>query len=251
MLGSLIRSNKWQWMARGKHPGLKDYFSLGATSPLLTAICDWIEKGYRGLTERVDPSGRRIAWRFWVGGHKPGIILCGIVRDSSDSVGRPYPLMILGMGDLQGWEKAWDRLPLAFDRTWTQMESIATRLSRDLKGLQGEVDCLPSPRLQPNEAGIRPAGNETAPDRGLQDGDTLDAGPPGQDDPDDATCFLPMKGLNPGEEAEGVAALMHQVAGALPDIPKAVFLGGHPARPTLAIFRRPLQPQDFTRLWSL
>ncbi|MHC1742015.1 MAG: TagF domain-containing protein [Syntrophobacteraceae bacterium] len=241
MLGSLIGSNKWQWMARGKHPGLKDYFSLGATSPLLAAITDWIEKGYRGLTERVDPAGRRIAWRFWIGGHKPGAIVCGIVRDSSDSVGRPYPLMILGMGDLQGWEKAWQALPLAFDKTWTQMEAIATRLTRDLKELQGDVSCLASPQLQP-------VGQASLADGPRNDG-TFNSADAGQGD-SEGTVFFPISGLSPGEEALGIKALMHQLSTAFSGIPKAVFLGGPPASPMAAIFRRPLQPQDFTRLWT-
>jgi type VI secretion system ImpM family protein len=250
MLGSLIGSNKWQWMARGKHPGLKDYFSLGATSPLLAALCDWIEKGFRGLTERVDPAGRRIAWRFWVGGHKPGVILCGVVRDSSDSVGRPYPLMILGMGEMQGWEKAWGTLPLAFEKTWTQMEAIATRLSRDHKELQTEVGCLASPRLEPVETGLAPQADEPRQGNAPQVAHLLDLKNQVQANPDEGTVFLPIEGSAPSEEAAGIAALMNQLTVLLPDIPKAVFLGGHPARPMVAVFRRPLQPQDFTRLWT-
>lgn len=241
MLGSLIGSKRWQWTARGKHPGLKDYFSVGADSPLLTAICDWIEKGYRGLTERVDPAGRRIAWRFWVGGHKPGAIVCGIVRDSSDSVGRPYPLMILGMGDLQGWEKSWQALSLAFDKTWTQMEAIATRLTRDLKDLQADVGSLASPQL-PRLGSLSPGMSPTH-DASRE---SLDRG---QADPN-GTFFLPIIGLTPGEEPLAIQALMFQWASTCSDIPKAVFLGGHPALPMAAIFRRPLQPQDFTRLWT-
>ncbi len=241
MLGSLIGSKSWQWMARGKHPGLKDYFSLGASSPLLTAICDWIEKGYRGLTERVDPAGRCMAWRFWVGGHKPGAIVCGIVRDSSDSVGRPYPLMILGMGNLQGWEKSWQALPLSFEKTWVQMEAIATRLTRDLKELQGDVSHLASPQVQP-------LGRVSMAGAHRDDGslNSLAGGPGDTED----TVFIPITGLTPGEEALDIRALMLQVSAAYSGIPKAVFLGGHPACPMAAIFRRPLQPHDFTRLWT-
>lgn len=251
MLGSLIRSNKWQWMARGKHPGLKDYFSVGADSPLLTAICDWIERGYRGLTERVDPAGRRIAWRFWVGGHKPGTLLCGIVRDSSDSVGRPYPLMILGIGELKGWEKAWDRLPLAFEKTWTQMEAIGARMSRDLKELQGEVARIVSPRLEPPGKDFGRSGGNASEIRRPTKGDTEDPQPQAGDNSGNGTFFMEIKCLLPGEEAFELVSLLEPLARSSGDVPKAVFLGGHPARPMVAIFRRPLQPHDFTRLWSV
>ncbi len=251
MLGSLIRRNKWQWMARGKHPGLKDYFSLGAESPLLAAICDWIERGYRGLTERVDPAGRRIAWRFWVGGHKPGAILCGIVRDSSDSVGRPYPLMILGIGELKGWERAWGRLPLAFEKTWTQMEAIGARMARDLKDLQSEVACIATPRLEPLEEGLARVGGDAPGIRRPRQDETLGPQPQISDDVNDGTVFTEIKGLLPGEEAFELASLMEPLVRSYEEVPKAVFLGGHPARPMLAIFRRPLQPHDFTRLWSV
>ena len=38
---------RWQWVICGKHPGVKDYFHLGPNLPMVAALADWIEKGYR------------------------------------------------------------------------------------------------------------------------------------------------------------------------------------------------------------
>jgi type VI secretion system protein VasJ len=51
---------------------------------------------------------------------------CGLGRDSSDSIGCPYPLLIMGEGRLKGWEKRWSQLPVQLNRTWKRMESIVT-----------------------------------------------------------------------------------------------------------------------------
>ena len=81
-------------------------------------------------------------------GPRKGFLACGLLRDSSDSLGRPYPLLIIGSGSLQGWEERWDLLPLACERSWEQMESIATGTFLDFEHLQEEVRRIEPPRPQ-------------------------------------------------------------------------------------------------------
>lgn len=92
--------NKWQWVICGKHPGLKDYFQLGPNLPMVAALADWIEKGYRGVAGARTLASNLLSWRFWAAGPDRNTLLCGILRDSSDSVGRPYPLLVAGSGPL-------------------------------------------------------------------------------------------------------------------------------------------------------
>jgi type VI secretion system protein VasJ len=120
----------------GKHPVAMDYFQLGVSAPLVNAFGAWIENGYQKV---VTPTRNRLAlhsWRFWARGIQKGHIACGVARDSSDSTGRPYPLLIMGIGKLPGWEKNWDLLSFLFEEIWSQIEYLASRRFNDLKQLE-------------------------------------------------------------------------------------------------------------------
>jgi type VI secretion system protein VasJ len=123
----------------GKHPVAMDYFQLGVSAPLVNAFGAWIENGYQKV---VTPTRNRLAlhsWRFWARGIQKGHIACGVARDSSDSTGRPYPLLIMGIGKLPGWEKNWDLLSFLFEEIWSQIEYLASRRFNDLKQLESEI----------------------------------------------------------------------------------------------------------------
>lgn len=246
MLGSLGHNRKWLWSARGKHPGLKDYFTLGADSPMLTAFGDWIEKGYRGLAERSSTPASLVSYRFWLAGPKGGPILCGVVKDSSDSVGRPYPLILMGMGPLADWEKYWHQIPRACEPAWVQLESISTRMYRDFKQMDGDLRAVKSP----------------LPDWKAFEAETLATGEAERGgagaagcaeafvEPDDsAVLFLPVAGDRFGDASGHLVRLHETLKCRNPQVPKAVFMGGRPDRTLLASFWRPLLAEDFGRLW--
>jgi type VI secretion system protein VasJ len=94
----------------GKHPTVMDYFQLGSSAPLVNAFAVWAENGYQKLVAKNRKRTAFCSWRFWAKGMRKGYIACGLGRDSSDSAGRPYPLMIMGIGTLAGWEENWDLL---------------------------------------------------------------------------------------------------------------------------------------------
>ena len=113
----------WHWVMCGKHPAFKDYFHLGQKLPMVTALSEWIEKGYRGVAgSKVSPANL-LSWRFWAGGMDRDTLLCGVLKESTDSVGRPYPLLVAGSGPLNGWKTRWDLVPRACEQSWSQMES--------------------------------------------------------------------------------------------------------------------------------
>ena len=84
----------WRFAAFGKHPGAKDYIRLGSTTPMLEGIADWVDKGYAGIEGKKKGMADAASWRFWSKGFGPGALVCGVVRDSADRLGRPYPLLV-------------------------------------------------------------------------------------------------------------------------------------------------------------
>ena len=244
MLGLNRQNAGWRWKAIGKHPAAMDYFSLNNGTPLMDAIAEWVTKGYEGLMARGPASNGPYSWRFWFRGSKKGTLVCGVGRDSSDRIGRPYPLLLLGEGPLKGWEKIWTLLPTVLDRTWTQIERLATQRFADLNELNEAVTRIPPPQIQ----GPPPAFADLAP-RDLQ----------GQAEVDRCMQALQHEGrvivpLGDGADVETSHAAFRwqgKLASCCPETPRAIFLGGHPRRIFLVLVKEPLSTADFIALWSV
>jgi type VI secretion system protein VasJ len=236
----------WNWAVCGKHPSAKDYLELGAITPVTKAFADWIAKGYQGLAEKSNVFRDPFSWRFWAGGASNGLI-CGIVRDSADSIGRPYPLMVFGMGPLGDWSSQWQYVPCACEHTWNQMEFVSTRMFRDVKLLSSSIRTISPPQADWTsftETELKIAGTEWAPVKEKISGKIMNA--PGAD----LALFSLEEG--PADEISATIYLWHTLIKPLrPEMPKAVFIGGNSQGTYLGICRRPLAPSDFVRLWSV
>ena len=173
-------------------------------------------------------------------------MLCGVVKDSSDSVGRPYPLLLMGMGPLADWERHWHHIPKACEKAWAQLEAISTRMYRDFKQMEQDLRTLkpPVPDWKGFEAEIRAAADtETVEPDGAEP-------PEAQAEPDDsAVLVLPVSWDRFGDATGDLVRQHEMLRSRIPEIPKAVFMGGRPDRTFLAVFRRPLAAEDFGRLW--
>jgi type VI secretion system protein VasJ len=243
MLGSIIHNRKWHWIAVGKHPVAKDYIRFGGASPLLDAVARWSDKGYRQLKgDRKQPSIHH-SWRFWLKGAKKGTLICGLGRDSSDSIGRPYPLLIMGEGDLRGWEKQWSKLPGRLDRTWNRMEYIASHRFDDAPAMEAQVEglCAPGQGIGPAQGPLEAVGGDTDHEQMLrcksqllQDGFGL-------------LNLNPADGVDIGQFAR---QCHHRLKACCPEIPRGVFIGGTPEHAYLGVVLHPLKPHDFVALWS-
>lgn len=244
----------WQWIICGKHPGLKDYFHLGPNPPLIAALAEWIEKGYRGVAHIRPSPASLLSWRFWAGGVDRDTLLCGILRDSSDSVGRPYPLLVAGSGLLAEWGSRWELVPLACEQSWSQMESLSARLFRNLGQLEEELLRVREP--QPLWAEFARTFNLLT-EKGPSPGTTIGAEFSDQINSQagalagDNDIFVAID-KNPSLDPFVIIQLWHASmkryhAGP----PKAVFMGGNAGASRLAFLRRPLSTQDFIRLWSV
>jgi type VI secretion system protein VasJ len=194
----------------------------------------WVEQGYARSCSNDGRQGR-VLWRFWLRGLAREQLACGLICQSGDTIGRPYPLLLMGTGPLPGWEECWEDLPLACEGIWSAAEALSTDNPVTVAGLVQALDRL------------------TCPVKILQD-DTL---PP----------VLPVTPLSGGIESEfglysleapngssiATAAavrlgLMLKNRNSSP--PVAIFVGGGETA-YMAFIRRPLKPYDFEVLWDL
>ena len=240
----------WHWAAFGKHPVASDFFRLGESTPLLKGFSDWVENGHKILISKKSSSSGSCGWRFWARGSQKENIACGVVRDSSDSVGRPYPLLIVGTGPLKDWEDHWDLLPFACEKTWDQIEYLSTLVASDFKKLEVEVHHLRSPYPDWSEFTInRKNGGDfwSNPNSGyLKDAESQVSSASKK-----AEVFFHLK-QNPMNDQLTQANLLHYLFKSRVKVaPNAIFIGGALNRAYLALFRRPLVATDFVQLWSI
>jgi len=257
VLGSIRSSGRksfraWQWAASGKHPVAKDYFEVGSEAPVVKAFSGWMEKGYHAISSKKPPSMGFCSWRFWAKGPSRETIICGLGRDSCDSVGRPYPLLVVGTGPLAGWEDAWDLLPVACEKTWNQMEYLSARRFGEFQDFEKEIQFLKPPhagwsdfRSQVVKTGLMPGNGAHGSSQhaiGLEDRVASLA---------NKTDFLVSLNETSTGEFLAQACLWHFfLRGSNRQIPNVVFMGSNSHGTYLAVFRRALAPPDFVHLWS-
>ena len=253
MLGLGKPKNRWNWAACGKHPVARDYFRLSLNTSLLVAFENWIEKGYQALSSRQPSDQSMYSWRFWAKGIKKGNLICGVAKDSSDSIGRPYPLIIMGEGILDGWEEHWDLLPHAFETTWDKIEYMSSRRFENLKGLEHEVCAIKNPK--PDWLEWKSQSKNQGKLQSLTHALTISK------DNDEIKekaaclakkmeCLVPLD-IQTDEDPLDIASYWNSLLKVhSPNVPNAVFLGGVPEKRFLAVFNRSLNTNDFVRLWS-
>ena len=254
MLGLGKIKNTWDWAICGKHPVARDYLRIGLTTSLLAAFESWFEKGYRRRLRNHGPVRSVNSWRFWAKGLRKGNLVCGLGKDSSDSLGRQYPLLIMGNGSLDGWEMEWDLLHNVFEKTWNQIETISSRHYDDLTDLENEIRSIENP------------------DRYWLE---LESKNRNRNEPGSSVNILTIQ-MNSDVIRENVRHLLdklevhtpldNQTTGNISDMaglwcslfkthtvsaPNAVFIGGVPEKHFLSVFLRPLNTMDFVQLWSV
>ena len=184
------------------------------------------------------------SWRFWAKGPEKETLVCGVGRDSSDSLGRPYLLLIVGTGPLEGWQDQWNLLPIACEKTWRHIEHLSTKRFSDLKQLADEVRIIQPPY---------PHWSDFVSQRGDLEMSSWNSGAlesKGASLSTERELFVPLEG-GPSNDHVAAADLWHSFLKARAKvIPNAVFMGGVADESYLAVFKRPLVPSDFVLLWS-
>ncbi|MEW6381894.1 MAG: TagF domain-containing protein [bacterium] len=249
-----MKEPSWQWSVRGKHPAANDYIHLGQGFPLAAVFADWVKNGYHLAAPSGAHPSRLCSWRFWTRGAGSDVLVFGLVRDSSDRLGRPYPLLVMGTGPLPGWEERWDLVSLACENAWCRMEhQAAASMGRqsaplaDVRRLEAEILAIKPPMadwtgLLKERESWPGAFGAPASMSGIV-----------EDVMEKEEVFID---LNQGRPEHGhlplVVSSWHRFLKAhLGDMPKVVFMGGTADKTFLAVFLRPLKPADFVRLWSL
>ncbi|AJE02302.1 type VI secretion system protein TssA [Geobacter pickeringii] len=253
MIGSTDHGTAWRWSAFGKHPAAADYFRLGEGSPFVEGLTKWVESGYRLLTSQGDAAAPFCSWRFWARGFGRESLVLGVVRVSSDSMGRPYPLLIMGSGPLEGWEGRWDLLPLAGEQSWCQIEYLATTTFGDLKKLETGLRTLRPPsaeweELAARRQGLNRLGSPRDPYASFLDLRELERLAAEHGGTGELHVSLDRGPVN--DKIILVSLWHHLIQTAAVGMPTALFMGGTLERSFLAPFRRPLAPGDFLHLWS-
>lgn len=228
----------------GKHPAARDFFAAGPESPMTSAFSEWIRRG----AEKIALVSKELlthscSWRFWAKTPSGEVLACGVVRNSCDSVGRPFPFLLMGTGRLDGWQKNWDLLPFACEGLWSQMEQLAAKKYDSLSLLQEDLSLLRPPQSRWDE--LKNRREEMTGSRGTED--EFGASPLSLDC--DHPFFHPLQGSETADLFFRISSLHFAMRKSMNGVPNSLFLGGHAEDPRLAFFLRPLGTNDFERMW--
>ncbi len=252
MLGAVKHKAGWIWHASGKHPAAKDFVEIGPQDPLLQAFAGWVAGGFRQWSSQNKRKTAQNSWRFWTQAAHKQHIICGVSRDSSDSFGRSFPLVIVGSGHLSKWQAHWELLPLVLDRTWQQMEYLATKRLLDFSQLDDEVRMLAPPT--DNWSEVNPDGGQDT-NRNPGSGDSVS--PKAQlqniisDRSDPQVGIVPLTNDSQYDQPAQLAMLLATLKKRSKQPPNPVFMGGIPDKSYMVVLNRSLNAGDFIRLWTV
>jgi type VI secretion system protein ImpM len=254
MLGIDKQKDFWCWAACGKHPVARDYFRINLTTSLLSAFESWFEKGYQVLNKDGKTARSIYSWRFWGKGIKKGNLICAVGKDSSDSMDRRYPLLIMGDGVLDGWENNWDLLHHVFEKTWYQMEYISSKRFDDLKRMETEIHAINDPTHKWMELKTHNE-NQDKTLSWVHDGaisiDHEDVMKKAKLLSQKLEVLIPLDEQVQTDPFETAGKWCTLLKNHLSGTPNAIFMGGVPERNFLVIYNRSLNANDFVRLWSV
>lgn len=248
MLGFLKRRTKpttsWQWDVVGKHPAARDFFDLGPRSLMAKAFGEWIQRGAEGVVSTSkDLLVRTCSWRFWAKTPQKGILACGVIRNSCDSVGRPFPLLVMGTGRLESWEQNWELLPFACEGIWAQMEKLASRTYSSFELFQNDVNMLRPPQKNWRELELSMLGlGERSEARRAYDTQLFSF-------EQNKALFLPFTDNGQCDFFTMISDVHSRQKDRSTIVPNSLFMGGLVELPGLVLLQRPLSGQDFERMW--
>lgn len=233
----------WQWDIAGKHPSAKDFFALGQKSLMAEAFTDWIRRGAEEIvSDSKELLVRSCSWRFWAKTPQIGMLSCGVIRNSCDSVGRPFPLLVMGTGRLENWENNWELLPFACEKVWCQMEQLASKNYESFESFQEDMKTL-----RPFQGHWKELAMEKIEFVKKASVAVLDL----QTDflEQEQAMFVPFQDAVQYDFLAAISDVHSQLKMKINVVPNSLFMGGLFDNPGLAIFKRPLSRQDFVRMW--
>lgn len=236
MLGIGKLKTNVEFSAHGKHPAFNDYFSLNIDSPLASALSSWVEKGVK-LEGNHNKNKIVRSFRFWVRGIKKDELVLGIIRDSSDRLGRYYPLLIMGKGFVKDWDKSWNYIFNGYETVFRAFEDMTASRYDSFKEFETRLT-----RIHFLET------SSTNDDKRFQLSETMLAW--FRKDREKGVLALPIATLLGNADSYPRDREERGFFKKKIEVPGAVFLGGLPENPVLSIYTRPLNADDFSRLFN-
>jgi type VI secretion system ImpM family protein len=231
--------NTWKWFAWGKHPGIADFICAGDPTPLFQSFTQWVDNGFSRISPQSPLRTRHRSWRFWTRGMAMEVV-CGLVRNSSDSYGRSFPLLYLGAGELDQWPANCSLMPFAMESAWKGLEYVSAARYQDLDQLKDALQLIVPPEPTWHRYLQRVYDAPT-----LYNDVTFDEHREGQRRLFRIDCKSP-------ENLPRTLVFCSNVLSRRPyESPMAVFIGETGGRITVAVMHATLQASDFTWLWSL
>jgi type VI secretion system protein VasJ len=246
MLGIGEKKSKFELSAYGKHPAFSDYFSLNTGSPLVNALSVWVEEG----TKRKGNHNKKVhSFRFWIRGIKKGELALGIIRDSSDHLGRPYPLFIMGVGFVKNWEKRWHHIFSSFGAVFRAFEDVSASRYDSFREFETSLARINFPEsLRINDPGLEGEASDGELNEKFRLPEMMMAW--FNKDREKGVLSLPVAALSGGFASTARKTKGGGLFGRKSQIPGAVFWGGLPENPVLTIYSRPLKTDDFCDLFT-
>ncbi len=245
------RDRKVSIYLEGKHPSFRDFIHVGIEGLLAQALRQWARSGYAEWLERRDSGHEAESWRFWTNGPARGQVAWGILRDSSDSIGRPHPLFILACCYARGWEKAWEQLPRVLDESWKGMEYLAARRFHAADELQREMAALALKRPGLGADDSKQGVTSLRDNAGCAGMESMEQELGRQRIKRCRVLRFFLGGDASASAIDNVLAWHMLLKQQISMVPRAVFAGGPAAQPYLYVFYRPLVQQDFVDMWSI
>lgn len=237
-------ATKWQWDVVGKHPAARDFFAFGKKALMAEALSEWIQRGAENLiTVGKELLVQSCSWRFWARTPQAGMLACGVIRNSCDAVGRPFPLLVMGTGRLDNWEAHWELLPFACEGLWRQMEQLGSRKYASLEVFQEDVNMLRPPRGRWKEMELEKIAHAAKDASCLNVDFHLDLFK------QERALFLPFQDTGQDDFFIIIDNVHSLLKMQVKTAPNSLFMGGLIEQPGLALFQRPLCGQDFQRMW--
>jgi type VI secretion system protein VasJ len=220
----------------------------------MKSFSDWVEKGYEMLLSKKDIGKEHFSWCFWAKGSSKEVLICGLVRDSSDSLGRPYPLFVVGIGPLKGWEDHWDLLPFACEKTWNQIEYLSAQMFNDISKFEVEIQNVRPPAPEWSEFKAKRENSL----KFVISSDDNNLSQYIRDVKNRAVrlskkieCFICLDDRPLLDKSILISYWYLHLKLHIKTIPNIIFMGGSLEKSYMALFKRPLAPADFVDLSSL
>ncbi len=179
---------------------------------------------------------------FWSRGNKKDHLIAGVVAASHDSLGRPFPLLLVGETDAISWQQNWPYLVVDLYELWEELRNVIKADYQNLSELSNRLTKLNTLQFPFGQRDEKDGKGSFFPESLHKEIKGLARGSSG---------FVPLKrnaGQSINRSSEFSLSLLQQYMAAEKEI-SAIFLSGRePSR--LFFTTKSLSTADFVLLWK-